>query len=56
VPLTETEEAVHRLQAQGADVELVVVEGITHYETHRFQRYLRAAIPWIEAAWGGSTH
>jgi predicted peptidase len=51
LPLAQTEAAVQRMQAAGADVELMVVEGITHYETHRFQRPLKAAIPWIEAAW-----
>jgi predicted peptidase len=51
LPLAQTEAAVQRMQAAGANVELVVVEGLTHYETRRFQRPLRAAIPWIEVAW-----
>jgi predicted peptidase len=51
VPLAGTERAVHELRARGAAVELVVVERVSHYETHRFVAPLRAAVPWIERLW-----
>lgn len=51
VPLRPTERMVTALKANGAQVELKVVEGISHYETHRFARSLRAAVPWIREVW-----
>jgi predicted peptidase len=51
IPLTETERTIRQLEDKGADVQLVVLEGIDHYEVHRFVEPLRAAIPWIQAAW-----
>lgn len=51
VPLAPTAEMVKVLQARGVDVELVVVEGLTHYQVPRFVPYLRAAVPWIKKAW-----
>ena len=49
--LESTEAVVKQLQAKGVSVEMVVVEGIGHYETDRFTEPLRAAVPWIEKAW-----
>ena len=46
-----TETAVSQLRFHGATIELVIVDGITHYETNRFMEPLRDAIPWIEQAW-----
>jgi len=51
VPLESTQIAVKRLRSQGASVDLVVVDGITHYEISRYGPYLRAAIPWIQRVW-----
>jgi predicted peptidase len=51
VPLAPTEQAVEQLKARGVAVELVIVEGISHYESHRFKRHLKAAVPWIRQAW-----
>ena len=51
VPLEPTETAVSQLKDRGIPVELVIIDGITHYETNRFVGHLRAAIPWIEQAW-----
>ena len=51
MPLQPTKEAVKELKAKGVSVELVVLEGITHYETSRFVEPLRAARPWIEGVW-----
>lgn len=55
VPLAQTEHAVRQLQAQGAPLESVVLQGISHYETYRFVAPLRAAVPWIEQAWAAAS-
>ena len=49
--LKPTADVVKQLQAQGDDVRLVVVNGLTHYQVSGFVPYLRAAVPWIERAW-----
>lgn len=51
MPLLQTERVVRQLQAREVAIKLVELDGITHYETHRFIAPLRAAIPWIEQAW-----
>lgn len=51
IPLQPTATAVKQLQAKGVPVELVVLEGVTHYETNRFVEPLRGAVPWIEKVW-----
>jgi len=51
VPLGPTEEAVAELRSRGISVELVTLDGITHYQTARFVEPLQAAIPWIVEAW-----
>ncbi|MBT5031314.1 MAG: hypothetical protein HOM55_03360 [Proteobacteria bacterium] len=51
VPLELSQITVEQLQSQGASVDLVVVEGITHYEIPRYAPHLTAAIPWIKRVW-----
>ncbi|MHC5040532.1 MAG: carboxylesterase family protein [Planctomycetota bacterium] len=51
-PLSQTETAVRRLRERGANVELVTVEGITHFDTGGFVGPLSAAVPWIRKVWG----
>jgi predicted peptidase len=53
MPLGPTEAYVARLKAAGRPAELVVVDGITHFQTDRFVEPLRAAIPWLERTWAG---
>jgi predicted peptidase len=50
-PLEPVETAVSQLKAQGTDVDLTVVDTVTHYETQRFVQPPSEAIPWIEEAW-----
>ena len=50
-PLEPVEATVDQLKAKGVAIALVVLDNITHYETHRFVEPLREAIPWIERAW-----
>jgi predicted peptidase len=51
VPIEPAERAVRQLRERGAQVEFVVLEGVTHFETGRYFRPLREAIPWIREAW-----
>ncbi|HNX48825.1 MAG TPA: prolyl oligopeptidase family serine peptidase [Thermoanaerobaculaceae bacterium] len=51
VPLKPTADMVKVLQARGVRVELVVVDGLTHYQVPAFVPVLRAAVPWIKKAW-----
>jgi predicted peptidase len=54
IPLEPTASAVEVLRAQGAPIELVVAEGITHFEMARFQPHLAAAVPWIRQVWAAA--
>lgn len=51
IPFASAEAAINQLKAKGVAVELVAVDGITHFETTRFILPLRAAIPWIQNVW-----
>ena len=51
VPLDTTAATVERLRARGAPIELVVVDGVTHYAVPSYRPYVSAAVPWIERAW-----
>ena len=51
VPFESTEATVEQLRAQGVSIDLVVVDGISHYEIPRYRPYLLAAVPWIQQAW-----
>lgn len=47
VPLGPTEKAVEKLRARGVEVELVVLDGVSHYQSPRYVPALEAAVPWI---------
>ena len=49
--LKPTADVVAQLRAKGANAQLVVVDGLTHYRVSGFIPYLRAAIPWVRRAW-----
>jgi predicted peptidase len=51
VPLAATETHVAALRAQGADVQLIIVDGLTHFQTDRFVDPLRDALPWLARVW-----
>ena len=51
VPLQPTEDVVSTLQAKGAPVKLVVLDGITHYEMFHFVEPLRTTVSWVESVW-----
>ena len=54
VPFDRTEQVVKQLKDRGGAVELVLLDGISHYEVERFVEPLRSAVPWIRKAWGGN--
>ncbi|PHS13166.1 MAG: hypothetical protein COA86_17590 [Kangiella sp.] len=51
IPIKPTLQYVAELKTKGADVELVIIDGVTHYETEGFAEPLRGAIPWIKKIW-----
>jgi predicted peptidase len=51
VPLADTEAHVAALRAQGADVQLTIIDGVTHFQTDRFVEPLRDALPWLARVW-----
>lgn len=51
VPFASTQATVDELRGKGASIDLVVVDGISHYEIPRYRPYLEAAVSWIEEAW-----
>lgn len=53
IPLQMSLDAAATLEAQGVDVQMVVLEGVSHYETYRFVEPLHKAIPWINSVWNG---
>jgi predicted peptidase len=50
-PLAVTETAVAQIEAKGVSVKLVVMNDVSHYETHRFVEPLREAVSWVQEVW-----
>jgi hypothetical protein len=42
---------VAELKKSGVNARLVVLTGVSHYETNRFAAALRQAVPWIREIW-----
>lgn len=51
IPFEPTQSLVAGLTGRGVEVELVLLEGITHFETIRFIQPLKSAVPWIKSLW-----
>jgi poly(3-hydroxybutyrate) depolymerase len=51
IPLAATEAHIATLRAQGADVQLLIVEDLTHFQTERFVDPLRQLLPWLAQVW-----
>jgi predicted peptidase len=51
MPSGPTETRIKELQKAGVRAELVVLTGISHYETNRFVDGLRRAVPWLKETW-----
>ncbi len=54
VPFKPAKTHVENLKDAGADVELVVIDDLTHYQTPLYGKYLNQAVPWIQKAWAKS--
>ncbi len=52
IPLEPAKAAVESLRLKGSDVELAIIDDITHFQMALYRPYLRAAIPWIKRVWG----
>lgn len=52
VPIEPTLNAVQQLRRQGAEIEWVALQDVTHFETGRYFRPVRDAVPWIRQVWG----
>ena len=50
-PIEPTEQRMRELKNSGLNAQLVVLTGISHYETNRFVSGLRQAVPWIQEIW-----
>jgi predicted peptidase len=51
VPIGPTETRITELQKSGVNAKLIVLTGITHFETYRFVDGLRQAVPWLREIW-----
>ena len=51
VPIGPTEQRIAELKKRGINAQLVVVNGIQHYETYKFVDALRQAVPWVKEIW-----
>lgn len=51
VPLEPTKKRIEQLKSQGINVHLIILEGIDHYATYKFQEPLKRAIPWLRETW-----
>jgi predicted peptidase len=50
-PFRPTETRIAQLQKAGVNAKLILLTGITHYETDRFQSALQQAVPWLREIW-----
>ena len=50
-PYGPVEARIAQLQKAGVNAKLILLSGITHYETDRFQPALQQAIPWLKEIW-----
>ncbi len=51
----DTVKAVERLRKRKTQIELKIVEGVTHYDTYGFIEPLRETTPWIRKVWRRDT-
>jgi len=50
-PYAPAETRIAELKNAGVNANLILLDGITHYETHRFQDALSEAVPWLRGIW-----
>ena len=50
-PIGPTERRIAELKTRGINAQIVVLNGIEHFETYRFVNGLRQAVPWVKELW-----
>jgi predicted peptidase len=50
-PLSQTQAVIDQLRSNGADIEYIVVDSGTHFDTGGYVKPLHDAIPWIRRVW-----
>ena len=50
-PIGPTEQRIAELKKRGINAQIVVLDGIEHFETYKFVGGLRQAVPWIQEIW-----
>ena len=50
-PIGPTETRISELHKSGINAKLIVLTGVTHFETYRFVDGLRQAVPWLREIW-----
>jgi predicted peptidase len=50
-PFGPTQARIAQLQKAGVNAKLILLSGISHYETDRFQGALQQAVPWLREIW-----
>jgi predicted peptidase len=51
IDVAPTERAIQALRDRDGNAQLVVVKGLTHYDTHRFAQPLSATVEWLRSVW-----
>ena len=51
IPIGPAQRQIEELKELGQNAEIVVLTGITHYETSRYVEGLRRAVPWVKDLW-----
>lgn len=52
IPFEPVETTVRALKEADVQIEMIVVQDVTHYQIELFITPLRAAVPWVREAWG----
>jgi predicted peptidase len=50
-PMDSVNDFIGNIESRSSSVKLMIVEGLSHYQTSEFIEPLREAIPWIKKAW-----
>ncbi len=50
-PIGPTEDRIAELKKQGVNAQMVVLTGITHFETYKYVYGLQQSVPWIQQVW-----
>ena len=51
MPIGATEQRIAELKKRGINAQIVVLNGIEHFETYKFVSGLHQAVPWVQQIW-----